>query len=324
MMTDHEAQVAWRLFTLNWIPLGLMGLTLALCLALTGFSIKPGSLLLPIGASALMGGVAHAYQRVRRRDTVVPFVLNSTMQLILISMLTPPLTYIAAAVSLPMQDANLAYLDRVLGLDWQRYYNFIYDRPALIPYIIFAYAMIVWPMFGIPIALGVARQYRRLQLFTLACALSLIVTIVFSAFVPAFGVYNGLSIKIDPAVFASSAYLSSLHDMPLIRDGTLRQLDISQLAGIVTFPSFHACAAVLFMWALWGVWWMRPLALIANAGMVLATPMAGGHYFVDVFAGMAVAVLAIAAAKRLGARLTQGASAPVAAMSMPEAAVPAE
>jgi hypothetical protein len=40
-MTDHEAQAAWRLFTLNWIPLALMGVTLALGLALTGFSIKP-------------------------------------------------------------------------------------------------------------------------------------------------------------------------------------------------------------------------------------------------------------------------------------------
>ena len=61
MMTDHEAQVAWRLFTLNWIPLGLMGLTLALCLALTGFSIRPESLLLPFGAAALFGGVAYVY-----------------------------------------------------------------------------------------------------------------------------------------------------------------------------------------------------------------------------------------------------------------------
>jgi hypothetical protein len=324
MMTDHEAQVAWRLFSLNWIPLGLMGLTLALCLALTGFSIRPESLLLPFGAAALFGGVAYSYMRVRRRATVVPFVLNSTMQLILISVLAPPLTYIAAAIDLPMQDANLAYLDRALGLNWQGYYDFIYNRPTLIPYVILAYAMIAWPIFGIPIALGTVRQYRRLQLFTLATALSLLVTIVISAFVPAFGVYNGLSIKIDPAVFASGAYLSSLHDMPLIRDGTLRQLDISNLAGIVTFPSFHACAAVLFLWALWSVWWMRPLALIANVGMLLATPMAGGHYFVDVFAGIAVAVLAIAAANRLSAWLTQGSSAPVATTSLPEAAVPAE
>jgi len=233
MMTDHEAQVAWRLFTLNWIPLGLMGLTLALCLALTGFSIRPESLLLPFGAAALFGGVAYVYALARRRDALVSFMLGSTAQLVLIAVLMPPLTYIAAAAGLPMQDANLAHLDRMLGLDWRAYFNFIYDRPALIPYMSLGYAMIVWPMFGIPIVLGMARQYRRLQQFTLACALTLIVTTVISTLLPA----------------------------------------------------------------------------------MLATPMAGGHYFVDVFAGVAVAVLAIAAAKRLGARLTQCVRAPVAAMS---------
>ena len=321
-MTDHEAQAAWRLFGLNWIPIALMALTLALCLALTGFSIKPGSLLLPIAAVALMGGVAHAYLRVRRRDTVVPFVLNSTMQLILISVLMPPLTYIAAAAGLPMQDANLAYLDHMLGLDWRAYYNFIYDRPTLIQYTIFGYIMIVWPMFGIPIVLGVARQYRRLQQFTLACALTLIAATVISSLLPAIGTYYEYGIMPDASKFNPAGYLVQLRDLPLVRDDSLRVLDIMDLGGIITFPSFHAAAAVLFMWALWGVWWMRPLALIANVGMLIATPMAGGHYFIDVFAGIGVAVLAIAAACWIGERATREAAQPMLAVA--QAAVPAE
>ncbi len=67
-MTDHEAQAAWRLFTLNWIPLALMGLTLALCLALTGFSLRIESLPLPFGAAALFAGAAYVYAFARRRD----------------------------------------------------------------------------------------------------------------------------------------------------------------------------------------------------------------------------------------------------------------
>src|ERR1700710_1748486 len=42
---------------------------------------------------------------------------------------------------------------------------------------------------------------------------------------------------------------------------------------------------------------MRPLALIANLGMLLATPD-WGHYFVELLAGVALAMLAIAAAQR--------------------------
>jgi len=321
-MTDHEAQAAWRLFTLNWIPIALMALALALCLALTGFSIKPGSLLLPFGAVALIGCVAYGYRRVRRRDAVVPFVLNSTIQLFLISVLMTPLTYIAAAAGLPMQDTNLAYLDRMLGLDWPAYYNFIYGRPTLILYMILGYAMIIWPMFGIPIVLGAARQYRRLQQFTLACALTLIAATVISSLLPAIGTYYEYGIMPDISKFKPGGYLVQLRDLPLVRDGSLRVLDITELGGIITFPSFHAAAAVLFMWALWCVWWMRPLALIANVGMLLATPMAGGHYFVDVFAGIGVAVLAIAAARWISERATRGAARP--ALAVAEAAVPAE
>ncbi len=50
---------------------------------------------------------------------------------------------------------------------------------------------------------------------------------------------------------------------------------------------------------------MRPLALMANVAMLLATPLVGGHYFVDVFAGVGLAVLAIAAARRIGDRSTR-------------------
>jgi len=44
--------------------------------------------------------------------------------------------------------------------------------------------------------------------------------------------------------------------------------------------------------------------------MLVATPIGGGHFFIDVFAGIAVAVLAIVAALRIGQRLTEPAAQP--------------
>ncbi|MGA2566488.1 MAG: phosphatase PAP2 family protein [Pseudolabrys sp.] len=79
--------------------------------------------------------------------------------------------------------------------------------------------------------------------------------------------------------------------------------------------------AVLYLWAFWAVRWMRPIALLSNGAMMLATPIGGAHYFVDVFAGVAVAVLAIAAARWIGARVMKRASQPVAAATMPAGAV---
>lgn len=181
----------------------------------------------------------------------------------------------------------------------------IYQRPHLIGAAVLFYGLIGLPVFGIPIVLGFARHYRRLQEFTFAFGLSLIATTIISALVPAIGTYDLLGVKPDPAIFTPGSYLDQLRDLPLVRDGTLRALDIPTLAGIITFPSFHAAAAALYLWAFWPVWWMRPIALIVNTGMLLATPMGGGHYFVDVFAGMALAVLAIVAARWVAERLSE-------------------
>ena len=87
--------------------------------------------------------------------------------------------------------------------------------------------------------------------------------------------------------------------LPVLRAGGLRALDLARLGGIITFPSFHAAASILAIWGFWSVWWLRPGALMVYVGMLLATPLMGGHYFVDIIAGIGVAAIAIAAAKRL-------------------------
>jgi hypothetical protein len=124
-----------------------------------------------------------------------------------------------------------------------------------------------------------------------------------SALVPAIGVFQ--QIGVDPAQFANidpRAYLAQQRDLGPVRDGLLRELDLLNLAGIVTFPSFHACSAVLYAWALWPVWWARPVGIIANGAMLASTPVDGGHYFIDLIAGIAVAIVAIAVARAVGRR----------------------
>jgi hypothetical protein len=85
-------------------------------------------------------------------------------------------------------------------------------------------------------------------------------------------------IGVDPA--ASShieppACLDHVRDFAPVREGALRHLNLFALAGIVTFPSFHAASAALYAWALWPVRWMRPLALLANGAMLASTPIDG-------------------------------------------------
>jgi hypothetical protein len=298
-MVDREVKDAWRLYLFNWVPLLLMALLLVICLVSTDFSLKIESLLLQAVGIALLFTVAgHALSRAGYLQPA--FALVSVAQLQLLVLLATPLTYIAASANLPMQDANLAFVDRLIGLDWQAYYQFVCERPALVPYVYLSYAMITWPAFGVPIFLGATRNYRRLQQFTFACTLTLVVTAIISSLLPAFGTYYQYGVSADTPIFRASGYLVQLHELPLIRDGSLRVLNLENLVGIITFPSFHAAAAILAIWALWDMRWLRPLVLTGYVGMLLATPLVGGHYFIDVFAGVGLAVLAIAAARRVG------------------------
>src|SRR6185312_3948793 len=263
-MVQDEAKAAWRLFTVNWMPAGVLAVALALGLILTGFSLSIAGQLLPLGLVALLAAVAYGSAFARGIDSRLPFIFGAIAQLGLVLLLVRPVIYIAAAAGMPMQDANLAYLDSLLGLDWRAYFQFIYDRPTLLMYAIFGYAMIGWPVFGIPVLLGSSRHYCRLQQFTLAWMLALIAATIISSLLPAIGTYHQYGIAFDLARFNPDNYLIQEHDLPLVRDGSLRALQLEKLGGIITFPSFHAATTVLYVWALWSIWWMRPLALIAN------------------------------------------------------------
>jgi membrane-associated phospholipid phosphatase len=308
---ETEVASAWRLFRLNWVVLGAMSAALALSVALAAFSIDMPGLIVSLAFVAIYAGFAHANARsAKRRDPQVMFVLGGTAQVVLVTVVMAPLTYVAAAVSFPLQDGNLLAIDRALGFDWAGYVAFVNDRPLLATWLSYGYSMIRWPLFAIPVVLAAARRYQRIAEFTLAFALALIATTIVSALVPAIGVYQ--QIGLDPATLTNldpRAYLDQVRDLEPVRNGTLRHLDLFGLAGIVTFPSFHATSGILYAWAFWPVRWMRPIAILANGAMLASTPIDGGHYFIDVIAGIVVAVLAIVAARMISRRIGRARSA---------------
>ncbi|WP_409189678.1 phosphatase PAP2 family protein [Bradyrhizobium sp. RDM4] len=191
-------------------------------------------------------------------------------------MFAAPLSYIGLGAGMPLQDARFAELDRLLGLDWPAYFHFAMARPELLLYAKVFYAMILMPAFGVPVVLGLTGQYIRLQQFVMASTLALSVVIVVSSLLPAVGTYFEFGLPSDTELFHANGYGGQAREIPMLRDGTLRALNIAKLGGILTFPSFHAATALLSIWSLWSIWWLRPALLMLNAGMLLATPLVGG------------------------------------------------
>lgn len=315
-------ETAFRLHAFNWVVLGFAGVFFWLFVALAGLRVTLWGTVYCYGICFGLG--AFAWWRfgqtapARGRAT---FVLGGLAQVLMTTVVFAPGTYVAASFARPLQDAALHAADQALGLDWRAYLDFINGQPWLGTLLNYGYKMIQWPIFAIPLVLGLCGHVARLNQFVLAFALALATTTVVSGFVPAVAAYAHLGLT--PADYenirplADSEHLGDLHRL---REGTFGPLDLRQVTGIVTFPSFHAASALLYAWAFWPVLWMRPVALAANGLMLASTPIDGGHYFVDVLAGLAVAGASISAAGVVARRLAGGTRP---AISTPRPRIPA-
>ena len=98
--TVPDVEAAWRFLLVNWIFVGAMGVVLALSLAFTNFSLELTGLAISVGYVGLYAGFAHANAvSPKRRDPQVMFVLGGTAQIVLITAVMTPLTYVAASTT---------------------------------------------------------------------------------------------------------------------------------------------------------------------------------------------------------------------------------
>jgi membrane-associated phospholipid phosphatase len=80
--------------------------------------------------------------------------------------------------------------------------------------------------------------------------------------------------------------------IPALRSHRMSVIDLGALRGLVCAPSFHTAAGVLYIIAAWPIRPLRWFLVPVNIAMLLATPIEGTHYLVDMIAGMLVALFA--------------------------------
>jgi PAP2 superfamily protein len=304
-----EAEAAQKLFRLNWLLITLALAAFDLLLLLTDFRIRPNGYLIALTAAAIYGVCGHLNANSARSRPWIFSMLTGIAQMIMVVAVMTSMTYIAAAATFPLQDARLLAFDRAIGFDFRAFVTYVNARDWLIGILAAGYRAISWPILLNVVVLSLAGRYLQTGKFVLAFLIALLATTCVTVFVPAIGAYGVAGVlPSDYSNFEPQGYLDTMRDVPLLRDGNLRALDLFQLGGVVTFPSFHAAAAVLYAWALWPIRWIRWLALLPNAAMLVATPIGGGHFLADVIAGVIVAGLSILAACRIGSMLasTQG------------------
>ena len=189
------------------------------------------------------------------------------------------------ALSGPFQDGLLASVDRYLGFDWVAFANLFRNSPTLVGAMVIIYKSFEWQPLLIIALLMRARLEDRAWVFVGAAALSSAIIALIYPFVPADGAF--IHFGITPSEFPAFRGDSPWHFGPilhLIKDQGVRLVIPSLFTGMVSFPSYHAAAAVMFSWAVWPLRW-RWAFIALNVAMAISALIVGAHYLVDILAG---------------------------------------
>jgi hypothetical protein len=190
----------------------------------------------------------------------------------------------------PLWDARFLAWDRALGLDWQACLAFVDARPGLSRAGSVAYGSLVPQMIVALVALCFGNRSTACRNLILAIILAALAAILLSGLMPALTVFMHLGL--EQAAAAHVPFIDDSHILAL-RDGSLRVVSLAKGQGIIAFPSFHAALGIILARAFWHLRALRWPGLALNLAMIAATPTHGGHYFVDVLAGIAVGLAAV-------------------------------
>ena len=187
---------------------------------------------------------------------------------------------------LPRWDEARATADHALGLNWLNMYQWLIRHPAIEAGAHTAYMSLGREMLFLLIALGLLGHHNQARMFLRWIIVSSTATIGIGILIPAAGAFVHYHLPVGPG----TVYVSQ---MAGLRDGTLRTINPFGGEGLVVFPSFHTVLAVLCACAAWPLRILKIPLLALNLLVILSSPFVGGHYFVDIIAGIILAALTI-------------------------------
>jgi hypothetical protein len=292
----------------------------AVWMALVGYRFAWGSAVKLIAVLPLLFGVAYVYHRWRPNPVFVTMT-KETAWLLAFSACAAVLSNLVVTWNLPQIDGAIAAFDRAIGFDWSAYYAFLTGQTWLGAAASLLYVLTLPLIAFAVIALSLKGRTDRASELVLAVMIGALIATLISGILPSSGALawfrpDGTGLVHKPIV--DLAYKQAFFDL---REGRVPVFSLDGIKGLIAFPSYHATLSVLVVLAFRGMpkfFW--PL-FILNAAILATTPVEGGHHLADTVAGVLVAILAVAIAARIRARL-DGAPAVEAAGEWPKATPP--
>jgi hypothetical protein len=252
-----------------------------------------GTILVAALALAGLGWFYGSYRRIPR----LAHMAYAGCFIILFTNLAAVINYLMDALAHPpLWDQRLDTLDRALGLNWLGLFDWVTAHPRLHGAGSVLYGALGAELVILLLLLEGIGQHQRAVALRHAFCVSALATIVIGLLMPAAGPFAFYHLPV-------AEHTDYVTQFAALRDGSMHRIDLSNAQGLICFPSFHATLAVLCAYAARGVRGLRWPALALNILIICTAPINGGHYFVDILAGLALAAAIILLAKYTGVRL---------------------
>jgi membrane-associated phospholipid phosphatase len=281
--------------SLKWGVIGAVALVDGSWIAATDFRFAATSALPVLLAIAALATVGWFYGVVRH-DRTLFLLCDAAAQLIAGFAVAATLSYLTLGTGSRLIDAELAATDRALGFDWPATVQWIQAHPWLDRALALVYHGSVVQMLVLALAPSPGQESRVRELVG-ATLISLVLTIILSGPFPAAGAYPYFGAA-HPELIRE---LQLQHFFPL-REGTLRLIDLRQVEGLISFPSFHTALSIIFVYVARRGRLLLAVSALVNAAVLVSTLTAGGHYLSDILAGALVTLLSIALYRRVTRR----------------------
>lgn len=220
------------------------------------------------------------------------YVLEGLLLIIMMMASLRVMDHVSKAFAPPYADSWLSRADELLHLNWLAYFEFIHDRPFLHPILGNAYIKLEMVTILAIVALLVFRRLDRARLLLESFIICAVISISFGAIFPA---KAAVAVLIPDLAaypnFANPPGVYHLDALEALRDpATVVSIGRDHLTGLVTFPSLHTANGILLIVACWRTPLFLP-SVIYGLMMIPATPIWGGHYFIDLIAGTVMAIV---------------------------------
>ena len=206
-------------------------------------------------------------------------VVAATVLFLSLIHITAPMQYGAIALGRPFVDAWLDTADGWLGIDVAAVTAWTGQYSWLVAVLNVAYNSLV-PQLLLPlVVLAMTADRDRLWEYLWHLHVSLIGALICLALWPTIYVFTYR--QFDPLV-APALVQHVMSQLWSLHAGTFRVVELQDMQGLISFPSFHTAAAVAVTWSLrrQSRWLWMPVALL-NVGLVSATVLLGLHYVTD-------------------------------------------